>query len=158
LQPTALKAISQRRQQNKIYQALGRYASLRLNSEDLRPGKTSMLLDLCRHELGLKYIDVTVANGARLMVSPEDLRLEKTHDHFEMIVVKAAGGEEDIVVGYEFKHTPNPIRRQDVSLCLASIFEGLRLGTSAKTAGATDVVSPGEFKAVGVAGKQGARQ
>ena len=130
LRPTTLKAILQRRHRNRVFQALGRYAALRLNA-GVRSAKTDLLLELCRHEMGLRYIDVRTGSGDRLIASPDGLKYEETLESREKVHVKSSGGQ-DILVCYEFKHASDPNRRQDVSLCLAGMFEGMRFRNTVK--------------------------
>jgi UDP-GlcNAc:undecaprenyl-phosphate GlcNAc-1-phosphate transferase len=124
LRPTTLKAIVERRQRNKIFQSLSRYASLRLN-DGMRASQAQVLLELCRHELGLKHLEVRMKSGERLMVSPVDVKYAAEPDSREILKVKSSEGQ-DILLCYEYKHAPNDNRRQDVSLCLAGIFDGMK--------------------------------
>ncbi len=125
LRPTTFKKTLERREHNRVFQALGQYAALHLNANG-RPAKTDLLLELCRHELGLRRLEVGVKGGPRLMASPKDPERERTQEPKEELAVKSLGGR-DVLIGYEFEHAPDDSRRQDVSSCLAAIFDQVRI-------------------------------
>jgi len=70
LRPTTFRKTLERRQRNKIYQALGHYAALHLNANN-RTDTTGLLLELCRRELGLRHIEVRLKTGAQLIASSD---------------------------------------------------------------------------------------
>jgi len=121
LRPATFKRTFERREHNRIFQALGQYAALSLRA-DGQSGKTSLLLELCRHELGLRHIEVRMKSGVRLMVSTDGMKHDRTQASKEEMLVKSSDGR-DILIWYEFERTPDDSRRQDVSLCLAGIFD-----------------------------------
>ncbi|MFC1737033.1 glycosyltransferase family 4 protein [Candidatus Hydrogenedentota bacterium] len=131
LRPTTFESTMERRERNRIFQALGRYMALRLNAVGLPPD-THLQLVLCRQELGLRHIDVQIKEGPRLMISTDDVEYDGPRASTEMLLVKSADGR-DVLVWYEFLNTPDDSRRQDVSLCLAGMFEQLRIEESAET-------------------------
>jgi len=130
LRPATFKRTFERRQRNKIFQALGQYAALRLNANG-RSVKTNLLLELCRHELGLRHIEVGMKSGVRLIVSTDGAKDDRTQGSKEKLLVKSADGH-DILICYEFEHMPDDNRRQDVSSCLAGIFDQMRIDQAVK--------------------------
>jgi UDP-GlcNAc:undecaprenyl-phosphate GlcNAc-1-phosphate transferase len=130
LRPTTLKKVIERRHRNKVFQALARYAALRLNAS-MGSVETNLLLELCRRELGLRHIEVRMKSGGRLMVSTDGMEDDRTQASQEELLVKSSEGQ-DILICYEFTHAPDPERRQDVSSCLARIFDGMRSGQADK--------------------------
>lgn len=125
LRPTTLKAVLERRHRNRVFQALGRYAALRL-SAGLRSVESSLLLELCRRELGLRHIEVRTPSGDCLVASPEKTDASRPRESAVELLVKSSEGQ-DVLVCYGFEHAPDAGRRQDVSQCLAGIFDGIRL-------------------------------
>lgn len=126
LRPTNFKTALERRQRNSIFQALGRYAALHLNAKG-QSAKTDLLLELCRQELGLRYIEVEMASGVLWMVPTNGIKHDRTQTSREKLRVKSSDGQ-NILIWYEFENTPDDSRRQDVSSCLAGIFDGMRSG------------------------------
>ena len=131
LRPTTFKTVLERRQRNSILRALGRYAALRLNT-NTGPIERSLLLELCRHELGLLYIEVRTRSGGRFMVSPDGMKYDRPQAPQEELLVKSSDGQ-DILIRYEFEHAPDDNRRQDVSSCLAGIFDQMRIDQAVKS-------------------------
>jgi UDP-GlcNAc:undecaprenyl-phosphate/decaprenyl-phosphate GlcNAc-1-phosphate transferase len=125
LRPSAFKSVLERRQSNRIFQALGRYAALRLNS-GLKSSEANLVLELCRHELGLRHIEIRMRSGTLLVVCPDGTTPEGAEAPHEELLVKTADGQ-DIVILYEMNSAPDPNRRQDVAACLAGIFDGMRV-------------------------------
>lgn len=62
LRPASFRKVLARRNRNKIMQALARYGALCMDS-GVRSAKLNLLLDLCRHELDLRYLEVTTRLG-----------------------------------------------------------------------------------------------
>jgi len=125
LERTTFKTILKRRQRNEIFQALGQYVALRLNA-DRRPVDRNLLLLLCRQELGLRRLEVRMKDGDRLMLSADGMECDTPEPSKEKLRVKSLGGQ-DILIGYEFEHTPTDSVRQDVSQCLAAIFDQMAI-------------------------------
>jgi UDP-GlcNAc:undecaprenyl-phosphate GlcNAc-1-phosphate transferase len=125
LRPTALKTVLARRHRNRVFQALGRYASLCLHA-GAQSGKVRTLLDLCRQELGLRHIDIRLASGETLAASPGDRERSDAAAHREELRVKSAEGQ-DVLIVYEFEHSPEEMLRQDVAACLAGIFDQISI-------------------------------
>jgi len=143
LRPTTFKTVLERRYQNRKLQALARYASLCL---DVRMhGKATLLLELCRNELGLLHIDVRMRNGDWFLASPGGPD-DKTKALPEQLLVKSADGQ-DILISYEFLHSPGPETRQDVSTCLARIFDGLTTPGAVRPKAIVNVSPDGSLQA-----------
>jgi UDP-GlcNAc:undecaprenyl-phosphate GlcNAc-1-phosphate transferase len=132
LRPAAFTHTLERRQRNRLFQALGRYASLRFAAGS-SPQRTQLLIDLCRHELGLRYLEVRMAGGQHLMRSSDESMHETDGVLPEELLVKSAGGQ-DIVIAYQFAQPPDSERHQDVCVCLAAIFDGMKVVPGALTA------------------------
>ena len=119
LRPTNVRTLIDRRQRNKVFQALRRYAAMRMNAGG-EAIETGLLLSLFRCELGLRRIWVLYDED----VTPIALSGEASGgSEFEEVRVKASD-RKTILVRYEFLYPPDPSLRHDVSLCLAGIFEG----------------------------------
>jgi hypothetical protein len=127
LRPAIFKRTFERRHRNKIFQALGQYAALSLSAGG-QSVKTSLLLELCRHELGLRHIEVGMKGGIPLMVSTDGMKHNTSR---EELLVKSSDGQ-DILIWYEFERTPDDSRRQDVSSCLAGIFDQMVIDQAVK--------------------------
>lgn len=145
LRPTTLKKVLERRHQNRKLQALARYASLCL---DVRMHtKANLLLELCRNELGLLHIDVRMRNGDWFLASPGGAD-DNTKALPEQLLVKSADGQ-DILIRYEFLHSPGPETetRQDVSTCLARIFDGMTTPRAVRPKAIVSVSPDGSLQA-----------
>lgn len=120
LRPTAFRAIFERRQKNKLFHALANYAKLCLDNHG-RCVERTLLLELCRHELGLRFIDVQLEDGLRLMAS-QNL---PDHPHYqgkvETLRVKSVD-DKNVFVYYAYVEPPSENHRHDVVACLAGIF------------------------------------
>jgi UDP-GlcNAc:undecaprenyl-phosphate GlcNAc-1-phosphate transferase len=123
LRPTAFKITIERRQRNKTYQALGRYAVQCVNGNGA-PEKKQLLLELCRQELGLEQIQVCVQETEHPLLATQ---AKTEHAPEEELRVKASDGR-DVRIGYTFRDHPDENRRQEVSFCLAGIFDQVNLG------------------------------
>ena len=129
LRPTTYRRTIERRQRNKIFQALGQYVALRLNANE-RSVNTSLLLEVCRQELGLRHIEIRMVNGVRWTVPADGAEYDGAQASGEKLRVKSLDGQ-DIMIGYTFEHTPEDSMREDVSLCLADIFDQMRIEQAA---------------------------
>lgn len=131
--PQTLKAISHRRQRNRIFQTFGRYASLRLNDPAAHVD-TPNILALARQELGLRQLEIVFIDGNRWLSVDPSFEGMGTSAARERLRVKSST-EEDILLWYTFIAEPDENLRQDVSACLAAIFNGLKVpGTTGKEA------------------------
>ena len=143
LRPTTFKTLLERRYKNRKLQALARYASLCL---DVRMHtKANLLLELCRSELGLLHIDVRMRNGDWFLASPGGAD-DNTKALPEQLLVKSADGQ-DILISYEFLHSPGPETRQDVSTCLARIFDGMTTPRAVRSKAIVSVSPDGSLQA-----------
>ena len=131
LKPTTFRKTYKRRQRNKVFQALRRYITLRLNAEE-RPANMNFLLDLCRNELGLRHIEIQTEDGVQLMVSSDGAKGDKTEPLQEKLLVKSTT-EQNILVLYTFEHEILEDWRHDVSFCLAGIFDKLVIEQAVKS-------------------------
>jgi len=122
LRPTSFRKTVERRQRNRSFRALAHYASICLCGNDKI--KTALLLELCRRELGLTSIDVRLSETERL-AAPSDAPKNSATPTVELHV-KALDGE-DILIAYQFENSPDDNMRQDVSSCLASIFDQMKI-------------------------------
>jgi len=122
LRPSAIESTFKSRERNRIFQAFGRYAALRV-SVSLREETRLALFKLCRHELGLQCLEIRIASGACLWKSSETTGTEECR---EQLHVKSAD-DQDLLIRYEFAHHPDETERQDVAACLAAIFDQLRI-------------------------------
>ena len=107
---------------------MARYAGLCLNG-NARSVKANLLLDLCRHELGLRHIEVAVKDGDTLMSSSEDSDCERAGVSKGDLLVKSSDGQ-DILIRYDFMQNPDHEMQQDVSSCLALIFDQMAVPQS----------------------------
>ena len=124
LRPMAFKRTLARRQRNRILQALARYATLRLNAG--RSVETNLLLELCRQELGLRRIEIHMMSGVRWVVPTDGKEYDGSEASREKLRVKSSDGQ-DIMIWYEFENTPEDGMREDISSCLAGIFDQMRI-------------------------------
>ncbi len=125
LRPTTFSKTIERRQRNKVYQALTNYAALRLSGA--KPStKVNLLLELCRLELELIHLEIHTGNGSPLVSSSDKVQAEAANNAKEKLVVKSALGQ-DIVVSYVFERKPDANVRADVSSCLAGIFDQMNI-------------------------------
>jgi len=130
LRPTTFKMVIERRQRNRIFRALGQYAALRLNSGGA-PVHADLILELCRREMGLRHIEVRVKDGDRPVFPTRGIEFDGTHAPKESLRVKSSDGQ-DILIRYDFESPPDDTMRQDVSFCLAAIFDQIRLDSTVK--------------------------
>lgn len=121
LRPTAFRTIFERRQKNRLYHALAAYAKLCLDNHG-GCVERRLLLELCRHELGLRYLEVQLEGGARLMASEGVPAQVATLESAEMLRVKSSE-DQDVFLYYAFGEVPSDSHRQDVIACLAGIFD-----------------------------------
>jgi UDP-GlcNAc:undecaprenyl-phosphate/decaprenyl-phosphate GlcNAc-1-phosphate transferase len=125
LRPETIKRTFERRRSNTAFQALGQYASLRLNTDD-GWAQRDRLLELCCLELGIRHIGIRLRNGALLMPSTDSALYKEPDELDQEIHVKSAEGH-DILIRFEFDNPPDDSMRQDVTACLAGIFDQIRL-------------------------------
>ncbi len=121
LRPTTFRALFERRQKNRLFHALANYAKQCLDSH-ARSVERRLLLELCRHELGLRYIDVVLEGGINLMASEGGIRPAELAANSEKLRVKSTD-EQDVFVYYAFIEEPSDNHRADVIACLAGIFD-----------------------------------
>ncbi len=121
LRPTAFRTIFERRQKNRLYHALAAYAKLCLDNHG-GCVERRLLLELCRHELGLRYLEVQLEGGARLMASEGVPAHVATLASAEKLRVKSSD-DKDVFLYYAFVEVPSDNHRQDVIACLAGIFD-----------------------------------
>jgi hypothetical protein len=124
LRPTAFKTAIERRQRNKVYHALARYATLHLNANG-RSSQAGLLLELCRQELGLRYMEVEMASRVWWRVPADAIERQATQASREKLRVKSSDGH-DVIIWHEFDSVPDDSRRQDVYSCLAAILDGMK--------------------------------
>ncbi|MFP4501486.1 MAG: glycosyltransferase family 4 protein [Candidatus Hydrogenedentota bacterium] len=128
--PQTVGNIMERRNRNRIYQALGKYAALRLNDAQ-RPVEPHLLLELCRQELGLSRIVVDMPEHTQWAAPPDaGAQTPPTRAHQECLHLKSSQ-DEDIVITYCYTRPPDTNLHQDVTACLAAIFNGLHLDEAA---------------------------
>ena len=130
LRPANFKAMLERRNRNRIFQALRRYVRLRI-AAGLQPMEMSMLLELCCHELGLNSMEIRIREGARLVAFPPMLAPGANQSDAQELLVKSSDGQ-DILLFCEFKVSPGHARLQDVFFCLAGIFDGLSINANVR--------------------------
>ena len=121
LRPTAFRTLLERRQKNKLFHALANYAKQCLDNHG-RCVERRLLLELCRHELGLRYIDVQLKDGTRVMASEGGLPQTDQAVVSERLRVKSSD-DQDVFICYDFVKEPSENYRQDVVACLAGIFD-----------------------------------
>jgi UDP-GlcNAc:undecaprenyl-phosphate GlcNAc-1-phosphate transferase len=125
LRPIAIRAAYERRRQNKTYQALKRYAELSLKYSGC-PVKIDLLTALCRHELQLHYLELRRSDDGLLIAFSGHENGEESRATAEDLVVQSSDMQ-DLLIRYEFEQAPADDRRQDISFCLASIFDQVQL-------------------------------
>ncbi len=120
----SLRMIFHRRRRNTILQAFTTYAvqSLAANTPaiDLHD-----MMELCRRELGLSFLDAWFESGPILIGSSGTLppaREESNRlDSSDRLRVRSISGLQ-IVIRYQFNHHPGEDERRIVSACLEAIF------------------------------------
>lgn len=124
LRPTSLRAVLERRHRNQVFQSLSRYGALCVNDATFSETKLALLLDLCRQELGLRWMAIAIGQD-RVVTSPRE-RLEPVAEGVSgELRVKSSEGQE-IAVSFEYNQPPDETMRQDVTSCLAAIFDQVR--------------------------------
>ena len=121
LRPTAFRAIFERRQKNRLFHALANYAKQCLDCHG-HCVERRLLLELCRHELGLRYIDVRLEGTQFLMASdgvPTNFDPENSE---EQLRVKSFD-DQNVLIYFAYNKPPDENHRQDVIACLAGIFD-----------------------------------
>jgi UDP-N-acetylmuramyl pentapeptide phosphotransferase/UDP-N-acetylglucosamine-1-phosphate transferase len=121
LRPTAFRTIFERRQKNRLFHALANYAKQCLDNHG-RCVERRLLLQLCRHELGLQYIDVRLEEGGQLMASDGAPQGVDQSSSAEVLRVKSSD-DRDVFVRYAYVDVPSITHRHDVIACLAGIFD-----------------------------------
>lgn len=127
-----LNRILFRRRQNQVFNAFARYASLTLRTGS-GAVKLEAVLDLARKELGLRFLQVWLEDGALLLATsgtPHAVGKDfGTLDQVERLRVKTSEGD---VVLIRFEIAKSDARRelQDVTACLAGIFDEFRIPES----------------------------
>lgn len=123
LRPTKIKVLIERRDRNLAFHALGRYARLRFHGN---PGfvEPAALLEICRMEMGLDYLEVRISNDDCILAARPTNGQVKTVE--EKVRVKSLDGQ-DLTICFAFRFTPDDNRRQDVSACLARVFDGVQI-------------------------------
>jgi UDP-GlcNAc:undecaprenyl-phosphate GlcNAc-1-phosphate transferase len=125
LRPTNLHSVIERRQRNRLFHALVRYATLRV-SAGMQRAEMTLLLELCRQELGLRYIEVSVPTNGQSIASPCESEGVTASESRDELNVKSLT-KQDVRICYEFLRAADQVRRQDVSHCLAGIFDGIAI-------------------------------
>lgn len=118
-----------RRRQNQVFNAFARYASL-----TLRTGsggvKLEAILDLARKELGLRFLQVWLEDGALLLASSGTPRAVgrdfSTLDQVERLRVRTGDGDV-VLIRFEVAKSGGRRELQDVMACLAGIFDEFRI-------------------------------
>lgn len=125
LRREAIGRIFHRRRRNTVLAAFSRYAiqSLTSRSAVISP---SEILNFCRRELRLCYLQVWFEEG-RVVIgsSGKPIIAEGRQDNFDSIErlrIKTVGGL-IVIVRYQFSKAPTESEFEDVTACLAGIFE-----------------------------------
>lgn len=114
-----------RRRRNTVLAAFSRYAiqSLTSRSAVISPCE---ILNFCRRELGLCFLQAWFQEGRIIIGSSGkpvvDGPPRENIDSIERIRVKAVGGL-TVILRYQFLHAPGESEFEDVTACLAGIFE-----------------------------------
>jgi len=122
LRPTTFKRVFKRRQRNKVYHALAQYAGLSLNVKGGHEIPIE-LLDLCCRELGLGFIEVMYGTDGTVIASNKDPEGTPCNNELQTELRVKSSDEQDIIVRFNFLDEPDDHRRQDVTSCLAGIFD-----------------------------------
>jgi len=122
LRPTAFRTMFERRQKNRLYHALAHYAKQCLDNHG-RCAERRLLIELCRLELGLRYIDVQLEDGTRLMASDgaPEVGAERAASA-ETLRVKSSD-DQNVYIHFAHRGAPADSHRHDVIACLAGIFD-----------------------------------
>ena len=125
IRPDSIWLIFNRRRRNKVLSAFSQYAirSLTADSAAITP---SEILELCRRELKLSFLEVWFEKGPILIGSSglrgdftkEDGKFDKT----ERSRVKSISGHR-IIIRYRYDQPRDEIERRDIAACLAGIFQ-----------------------------------
>ena len=114
-----------RRRRNTVLAAFSRYAiqSLTCRSAVISPRE---ILNFCRRELGLCFLAAWFEEG-RVMIGFSgkpvvDDKNRKLLDSIERLRVKTVSGL-NVIIRYQFAHEPGENEFEDVTACLAGIFE-----------------------------------
>ncbi len=125
LRRSAIGRIFYRRRRNTVLAAFSRYAiqSLTSRSAVISP---SEILNLCRQELRLCFLEAWFDPG-RIMIGSsgemvDDDPIREDFDSINRIQVNAVGGL-TVILQYQFSGKPTESEFEDVTACLAGIFE-----------------------------------
>lgn len=142
LRPTTFRTMFERRQKNRLYHALAGYAKLCLDNHG-RCVERQLLLHLCRHELGLRYIAVQLEDGASLMTS--DGVPEVLEGQGETLRVKSSD-DQNVYIHFAYQEPPSDSHRHDVIACLAGMFDDMIIdhGAQRESMGLIGVEADGE--------------
>lgn len=136
LRRAAIARIFYRRRRNAVLAAFSRYAiqSLTSRSAVISP---SEIIDLCRQELRLCFLEAWFEDGRVLIGSSgkpiADEPLRERSPSIRRIRVKAVGGL-TVILRYQFSHEPTDNEFEDITACLAGIFEQAGVNTLFKKA------------------------
>jgi UDP-GlcNAc:undecaprenyl-phosphate/decaprenyl-phosphate GlcNAc-1-phosphate transferase len=125
IRPDSIRLIFKRRRRNTVLRAFSQYAirSLTVDSAAISP---SEILELCRRELRLCFLEVWFEKGPILIGSsglPGSFKGEESKsDSTERIRVKSISGHR-IIIRYRYDHPRDEMERRDVTACLAGIFQ-----------------------------------
>jgi len=125
IRPDSIRLIFNRRRRNTVLSAFSQYAirSLTADSAVISP---SEILELCRRELRLCFLEVWFEKGPILIGSSglaDSFKGEESKfDSTERIRVKSISGHR-IIIRYRYDQPRDEIERRDVAACLAGIFQ-----------------------------------
>ena len=136
LRPMTLASLSKDRQRSSVLLALARYAVLGMNSQ-LSRARPDDVLALGRRELGLRFLEVWLEEGPALLLTSGSINKERQARFpfrlVEKMKVNSADGKA-LVILYQFDYDPEPREQQDVSACLAHVFQDIAVSELKATA------------------------
>ncbi|MBN1556872.1 MAG: hypothetical protein JW951_01855, partial [Lentisphaerae bacterium] len=134
--PEAARAMLARRARNAALHALGRYAITALTPPDA-PVEIDDILRMVRRQARLQFVEAWYEEDEVLIGAAGGAAAEAadplTLDPVERVRVRAANGKR-VVIRFRFDHKPEITEVDDISACLAHIFEYANLRRRAAAA------------------------
>lgn len=121
-----------RRQRNSLLDALARYARLSLNNS-VQQKDRDYVLDVCRRELGLRFLECWIENKQCLYAcSPAERQAKQPAreaaipEEAERIHIQTYAGN-ILLIHFAFSHIPDIQEKRDILSCLARVFENVKV-------------------------------
>lgn len=125
LRPKSFNLAIRRRQHNNLLKLFTKYAICSFNAHPFGCDVHELLLRLCQHELGVKFLQVTKQGNKVFLIGEQDIAGKELYPIDSFNIEAASGKRVDVL--YQFNYSPNDLERRDVSVCLANIFSSIRV-------------------------------